>query len=326
MPGQPLIGDLHVNRPLSNISVAYRSQGSFVHSTVFPVIRVQNQSDQFWRYPKGVFYRQDVEPRSPGAETAETGWEVELDAYYTPVYGLHVDIPDMTRANADSVFSLDRDATEILTGQMQRKREAIWISRFFKTGVWGEDRTGVASGPTGTQFLRWDNDSSDPVEQVEQWRVAKQESTGLSYNTLVIGPYVMSALKNHPALIDRIKYTQRGMLTEELISSMLGVRVVVADSIQATTLAEPGVFATPTLGFMFGKAGLFCYTASSPSLMTPTAGYQFEWTGYTGASGGSRIKKFRIEPNASDRIEIEAAFDMRIICADLGMFLSTMVS
>ena len=47
--------------------------------------------------------------------------------------------------------------------------------------------------------------------------------------------------------------------------------------------------------------------------MTPSAGYTFNWTGMIGSTGGAglRIKTFRMEHLASDRVEIDAAFDMR---------------
>jgi hypothetical protein len=47
------------------------------------------------------------------------------------------------------------------------------------------------------------------------------------------------------------------------------------------------------------KSALLCYTPSSPSLMTPAAGYTFTWNGYlAGNSYGIRMKNFRMEPIA----------------------------
>jgi hypothetical protein len=71
-------------------------------------------------------------------------------------------------------------------------------------------------------------------------------------------------------------------------------------------------------GFM-----LLLYVPPAPSILTPAAGYTFSWTGYMGASAlGGRIKRFRLEENASDRIEMEMAFDMKVVCADLGSIIT----
>jgi hypothetical protein len=93
--------------------------------------------------------------------------------------------------------------------------------------VWGTDRTGVASAaPTGNQFLQWDNAGSTPIEDVTSQIIAFRELTGYAPNTMVIGAYVLQALRNHPEILDRIKYTERGIVTEDLIASLLGVEKI----------------------------------------------------------------------------------------------------
>jgi hypothetical protein len=323
------MSDLHVNKPLTNISVAYvQSTANFVAPQVFPNIGVQHQSDQYWKYKKGDFFRNDVEPRAPGTPSAGTGYEVELDAYYTPVYALHQDIPDQVRANADSVFDLDRDATANLTHQFLIHRDQLWASRYFKTGVWGTDYTGVTSAPNSTQVLQWDQADADPVEWVDLQKVKMMAATGRSPNVLVMGPEVMVVLKHSSSILERIKYTQRGVLTEELLASMFGVeRVIVASAIAATTTYEPTVFSAPATNFIFGKSLLLTYSTATPSVMTPTAGYTFSWTGYLGAgAAGQRIKKFRMEELASDRIEMEAAYEFKVVSPDMGIFASGIVA
>lgn len=325
---QPTISDLHVNQTLSQISVAYTQDASnFIADRVFPNIPVEHQSDQYWKYKKGTFFRMDVEPRAPGTPSAGTGFEVELDAYYTPVYALHHDVPDQVRANADSVFSLDRDATMLLTGQVLLMRDQIWANRYFRSGVWGRDLSGVTNSPVAnTSTLQWDQSAADPVEWLDQERTVMLEKTGRQPNTLVMGPYVLAALKHSPSILDRIKYTQRGVLTEELLASMFGVdRVLIARATQMT--GNEATMANPTMNFVFGKSLLLCYAAPAPGLMVPSAGYTFSWTGYLSAGNmGSRIKKFRMEEYAADRIEIESAFEMKLVASDLGTFVSSVVA
>ena len=79
--------------------------------------------------------------------------------------------------------------------------------------------------------------------------------------------------------------------------------------------------------FIGGKKALLAFSAPSPGLQVPTAGYTFSWNGFLGAGAqGGRIKKFRMEHLESDRVEIQMAFDQKLVSADLGYFWDTIVA
>jgi hypothetical protein len=61
--------------------------------------------------------------------------------------------------------------------------------------------------------------------------------------------------------------------------------------------------------------------------LVPSAGYTFSWTGLLGSGAeGGRISKFRMEHLKADRIELEQAFDLKLVAADLGYFFNTVVA
>jgi hypothetical protein len=75
------------------------------------------------------------------------------------------------------------------------------------------------------------------------------------------------------------------------------------------------------------KSALLAYAPASPSLMTPSAGYTFTWNGYLGGnSEGIKIKRFRMEHIASDRVEAEMTYDMKVVCPDMGVFVKDAVA
>ena len=43
----PTVGDVHVERPLSNISVAYRNP-EYIFDQIFPTVSVQKKSDVYF--------------------------------------------------------------------------------------------------------------------------------------------------------------------------------------------------------------------------------------------------------------------------------------
>lgn len=329
----PTQADLHVNVPLTNVSVAYmQSASSFIADKVFPKVPVDKQSNLYWKYSKSDWRRTDVQLRAPSTESAGVGWKQTTDQYYCNVYAVHKDIDDQVRANADSNFNLDRDATEFITNQHLLKRDIDWTARYFVPGVWASERTGVASGPTANQFVQWDQAASDPINDVAQYFIDFRQLTGFAPNFCVMGAYVMKALKNHPDIIDRIKYTQRGIVTEDLIATLFDVdELFVTYATKATgpeTTDAVTQDAAATYSFIGDpKAVLFGYAPSSPSLMTPSAGYTFVWKGYLGGnSEGIKVKKFRMEHIVSDRVEAEQTYDMKVVCTDMGLFLASAVA
>lgn len=326
---QPTAGDVHVNQPLANVSVAYfQDQTRFIADRAFPNIPVQKQSDLFYTIPKGAFTRDQMAKRAPGTETKAIGYDVSTDNYYCDVYGLHHPIPAQIKANYDDPLNADKEATELLTQAGLIRREVNWMTNFFGTGIWTEERAGVATGPTGTQFLRWDVASSTPIEDVEAAKVAVEELTGYEPNTLVIDRHTLSALKNHADILDKLKYGQTApnpaMVTLNILAQIFGVeRVLVARAIKNTALEG----ATDVFSFIAGKNALLCYVPSSPGLYTPTAGYTFSWNGYMGAAAqGQRIRKYRVETKDSEIVEIDMAFVQKLISADLGAFFLNTVS
>lgn len=323
----PTAGDLHVNAPLSNVSVAYAQRSEdFVADKLFPVIPVQKQSDLYWTFDRKDWLRSEARERAPGTESVGVGYRVSTESYYSTVYAVHNDIDDQTRANADPAHNLDVTATEFVTNQLLRKRDLLFVDKYMKTGVWSKDLDGVAGAPGANQFKRWDVAGSTPVEDLRTQIISMAQTTGYRPNTLVLGPHTWKALADHAELLDRIKYSQKGVVGPQLLAGLLDIdKVLIAWAIKNTANeggTESNVFMTGD-----GKDALLMYVNSNPAPKTVSAGYVFAWTGFLGASAyGGRIKTFRMESIESDRVEGEMAFDMKVIASDLGAFFEDAVA
>lgn len=324
---QPTEGDLHVDVLLGNVSIMYvQDETQFICREVFPNIPVKNRSDRYAVYDRSYWWRDEAQERAPSTETVGSGYAVDTTpTYYCRVYGFHRDVDDQMVANADAVFTPMRDATELVTGKLLLRQENFWVSKFFKTGVWGTDLTGVSTGPTGGQFLQWDQSGTNPIEVITRQAIVMRETTGKKPNVFVCSPYVFNALMNDAEILDRIKYTQKGIVTEDLLAQLFGVEKFLVPGCTQTLTAE-GI--TPaTYAFIYGKNALLVYAEKSPGLQKVSGGYTFSWTGYLGAAAtGQRIKSFRMEHIASERIEGEMAFDMKLIAADVGTFFANCVA
>lgn len=325
---RPTPSDVHVNVPLTNISIAYtQDQTAFIADQVFPVVPVTKQSDRYYTYEPGAWNRDDMQMRAPATESAGSDYTVDsTPTYYCNEWALHKDVPDQAVANSDSMINPFRDATNFLSLKALIRRERNFAATFFKTGVWGTDRTGVASGtPNSSQFLRWDASGSDPVQDVSKATTDILEATGIAPNTLAIGKRAYDALKNNASIIDRIKYGQMAgspaVVTLNILAQLFEIdRVLVMKAISNT--AQEG--AAKSHSFIFGKAALLVHSAPNPGLMVPTGGYTFAWNalGYA----GQMIREFYRPEIKATRVEIETNFDQKLVGSDLGLFFTAAVS
>lgn len=322
---QPTASSVHVNAPLTNVSVAYlQSATDFIADKVFPVVSVDKQTDIYWKYTKNDWFRDEAQLRAPGTESAGGGYNVDsTNTYSAKVYSFHKDIPDQVRSNADSGIDVDRDATMFVTQRLLVKRERIFTANYMKTGVW-KDYTGVAVAPAANQFMQWDDyANSDPLNDIRIARVYIKTLTGFKPNTLVLAENVFEALKNHPDIVDRYKYTSSSVVTQDMIAKLFEVdKILIAGGVYASNV-EGG---TDAYSYITSKSALLCYSAPNPGLLTPSAGYTFSWKGLSSLGYSTAVKTFRMEHLESDRIEGQSAFDMKVVGADLGAFFATAIS
>jgi hypothetical protein len=317
---QPTPSDVHIDAILTNISIAYiQDQNNFIANRVFPSIPVEKQSDRYFKYTKGDWFRDEAQLRAPATESVGSGYTLSTDTYNTLVYAFHKDVDDQVRANADTPLNPDRDATTFVTQRMLLRQELDWTSSYFTTSVWDTDVVG------NTDFTRWDDyTASDPIEDIETGKSTILTNTGFMPNVLVLGYDVFRQLRHHPDIVDRIKYTSSEVPAEGILSRLFGVdRVLVSRAIRNSG-AEG---AANSFAQIHGKNAALYYVAPSPGILTPSAGYQFSWRGVSDGMGQNiGISRFRMPELRADRIEAQMAWDFKVVSTDLGYFFSTCVS
>jgi len=323
---QPNLNSVHVDAILTNISVAYlQNQDNFIADKVFPIVPVDKKSDKFFTYTKNDWFRDEAQRRADATESAGGGYNLGTGSYSAEVYAFHKDVGDQLLANADAPLNPLREATEFVTRRMLLRKELQFVSDFFTTGVWADDVTGVAGAPSSGETKQWsDYTSSDPIDDIEAAKSEILANTGMEANTLVLGYEVFRQLKNHPDLVDRIKYTSSQTITTDMLARMFDIdRVLVAKAVKASN--NEG--AAEAYSFAYGKGALLAHVAPTPGLLTPSAGYTFSWTGVSGGIGSTiGVSSFRMDSLRAERVEAEMAFDNKVIAADLGYFWNTIVA
>lgn len=317
---QPTQNAVHINRPLTNISVAFMQQADmFAYRRMFPAVPVDKKSDSYFIFNLGDSKRDELKPRAPGTESAGSGFGLSDETYNCKRWDLHDDIADDIRDNADDPIDMDQAVTMTLSERGMIRQERIFAANYLTAGVWGTDYTGVASSPTGNQFIKWsDYANSDPVGDIQRARSAIHKSTGYRPNRLCLSQDVADMLVEHPDILDRVSNGQTSGVAQIEYSDLAKVfrvdEVVVSGAVY--NKAKEG--AAPDMDFIASGVALLAYVAPVPALMTPSAGYRFNWRKFAGNAEGLRIKKFRMENLESDRVEIAMSTDMKVVAAGLG--------
>lgn len=320
---QPGDGDLHVDRVLTNLSIAYRNE-MYIAQQIFPVVPVNNRSDIIPRYDKSHWFRDEAKKLAPMEAPPVGGYTVDVTMkYFCDEYGIGHVIPDTVRANADSPFQPDRDGMEWVVDRIDMRRERAFLADFWKTGVWTTDKVG------STDFTKWSlYATSNPIVDVRNWKRTMRRLIMREANTMVLGDMVHDVLADHPAILDRIKFgassSAPAMVETNLLAQLWGIGKVLVGTSVYTTSPEGTAEASVSYTANWDDDALLLYQPANPSLRTPAAGYNFVWRTVW---GGQRYIRRRREPlsEKGDLIEAFEYFDMKQTAADAGMFISDAV-
>jgi hypothetical protein len=317
MVTNPTAGDVHVNRPLTNFSQKFLQDAEFFIGTrAVPNLPVAKQSDLYYVFDRADFYRDEAKERADGTETEGSGFNLSTNPYFARVYGFHKDVTDRQRANQDDQVKLDESATQFVTTKMLIRRERLFADAYMQDNIWFNGGTSATTG----EDVTWGAASSDPISDVRDAIRGVHQRTGYRPNKMIIGRQGYDTLLDNDEILSRITggstVSQPAKVVRTLIAQLFELdEIFVMDSVFNS--ANEG--AAENTQFVLADQALLYYAPNSVGLEEPTAAVQFSWTGLIGSTNnGVRIKRFRVETKASDRIEAEMAFDYRVPSGVLG--------
>lgn len=314
---QPDSRELIVAGPLANVSIAYRNR-SYIADRIFPIIDNVSPRAKIARYLKGAWFRDEAGIRGAGAEAKRGGYEVDMLSLATKEYAFAKEVTDEDRKFANSQgappLKPDQDALEFTADRIDLKKE-VRTAELVLTGTWsgvaGEDAGGLWAAGGGNTFLA---DVRGGVEII-------RSKTGMKPNCLSIDFGTYNSLKEESTILDKIKYTERGVLTKELLAAILDLdEVIIGEAIKSTakeTKAGTEFTASNIWEKNAGKGSAFLYyRPSAPGLKTPSAGYQAR-VAYEGGQS-RRVTSWREPSRHQDVYECAEETDILITGADLG--------
>lgn len=244
---------------MSNISVAYKNP-NYVADIVFPEVQVQKITGYYFVYDKSKFVVPNT-LRAPSTRANRVNFGLTQTMYGPLVeHSLEQDIPDEVLDQQQAPFDANIDTTEDVTERILLDKEL-------------DAYTQLSTAPDITLGLGsfWsDYAHSDPIQDVQTGKDAIQANALVRANLLLISYPVFAKLRNHPAIIERIKYSQLGVVTEELLAEVFDVDKVVIAKAELNSANENQ---TAVMDYVWAKSACLLYVSPTPGIRSITYGY-----------------------------------------------------
>lgn len=296
---RPTVYDVHVNRPLSQVSIAYRN-GNYIAQEVAPIVRVQKKSDLYFIFPKQAWFRNRSKFRAPGTRFPRGDYPLTTGSYMCINDAFSKEITDEERDNADQPLRPDVTATNFVTDALLMGLENRVANLISTSTNWAS--ASVAS-------TLWTSDTSDPFANIDACVDAVVSQIGQMPNVAVMSWKSWKAARNNAALLDRIKYTRPGGKLEATdFKNWFGFEKVLI-GISLVDSAQDGQAAS--MSYVWGNDFWCGYVTPNPSLEEPTALYTLQW-------GDREISRYRYEEEHYDLVAGQHWTSEKITASDSG--------
>lgn len=319
------------NRYLTNMSMAFfANAGDYVATSIFPICPVDFSTGYYYIFNKGDLARDHVQrkpkfgkvPPAQMGHTDET-YKCEVDQIIVGID--QIGAQNYQRANVPPSIDPRRAKNRFVTDQQLLHLDIMFANHYFRAGVWENEFEGIASGTaaSGSQFIKFSDANSDPIRFFDARKRQIRLEGRRTPNKLTLGYDTYLALKEHPDLLERVKYTgstaNPAKVNERVLAELFGVDEVKV--LYATyNAAEEGQ--KDDMQFICEPDGaLLSYTTPSPRIDEPSAGYIFTWD-MLGNGNYMATDVFEGEGGThAEFMEGLLSTDMRKTCDDLACYL-----
>jgi len=308
--------DLHIDTPLSNISIGWRPR-NLIAPDVFPLVNVPKQSDAFYVWDRDEWLRTPNTQRAKGTAAKRIPLKVSSDNFFCLNYALAAELPYEDISNADAAIGLRESASNrIVDGLTQDWEQRLATTLTTTTNV------GSAFDLTAAGLYRWnDHVNGAPVEDLFVGIESIRLRTGYKPNVFLLSGHAWARFARHP---DVIKYVRGagdnlggGSVTEDQIAkAFLFDKVLIGGGVKNTA----GEDAPGTYTDVWTTAAILAYVNPQPALMEPSFGYTYYWQpeGFPGRFG---VERRRDDDKHIEIVETHTFQDEKITASALGFLI-----
>lgn len=298
-----------VDPVLGNVSIKYTND-SFIADQIFPTVPVSKQTGKYYVYDKANL-RINKTTRAAGSGANEVDFGLSTASFSCDDHALKDFVADEIADQADAALNPLADATETVTEMLMLDRESNLAALITSTANLTQNTT-----LSGTS--QWsDYSNSDPIGDIRTARQTVHLGTFKKANTIIMGKQVFDMLAEHPQIIERVKYSQLGVLTEELLARVFQVEKILVGEAGYNSAAEGQ---TDSMSYIWGKDVIVAFIAPAVRLKQVTLGYTFTYANRI-------VKRWRDEDREGTYVRVGSDnYVQKIVAATAGYLIKTAVA
>ncbi len=283
-----------------------------------PQIFTSKRNGNFKVFSASDFRRRNSEKRVGGTEFKQVNTHLEDKSYSCEQFGYEENVDDDERVD---------NHMEQLSEKMMEDGLAtfdIALSEILVAGNFGADYTGVASGPTGTQFIQWNQASSTPITDIKDLKLVIKAKIGKNPDSLLIGEDVYNALTENAQILARLRNDADKEVTTATLAKFFGLKnVFVIGSSQTDTNQGQ---ATQTMSDIVSDVALLYYRGAGNNEIAPSTLKFYCYNKYGANTNGVYIETYRKPAITSDCIRVRSYYDIVVQMAEGGVLLSDVLA
>lgn len=301
--------DVVVDPALSQVSVKFSNE-TYIADQVFPVIKVSKQTGKYYVYDKANL-RVDQTARAAGSGANEVDFGLSTASFACDDHALKSFVADEVQDQAEAALNPLIDETELVTEKLLLDRENTLAGILTDTAQ-------VTQNTTLSGTSQWsDYSNSSPIADVRTARTTIHAASFKKPNTLILGKQVFDILCDHPEIIERVKYSALGVITEELLARVFQVEKVLVGEAGKNTAAEGQ---TDSLSYVWGKNAIVAYIAPRVGLKSLTLGITFTYA-------EREVKRWRDEDREGTYVRVgKDNYVHKIVAVSTGYLIKNAVA
>ena len=268
---QATTGQARVVDPiLSAVARGYRSPKASIASILFPLVTVGQRAGRIIAFGADDFKLVSTK-RAPGANTKRVQFGYASDPYSLVDYRLEGSVPMELQEEAQAVPGIDLSSNAVQRVQnvmaLEREHAASQLAR-------GAANYAASNKETLSGTSQWSHASSDPFTDIMDAKEVIRSKTGEKPNVLTLGPKVLTAVRTHPKVLDRLSTaSDRPPATLQQLQALFELQQIV----EGEAVYHDGT----QFQDVWGKDAILAFTtpASMQEMGSPNYGYTYQLAG-----------------------------------------------